>query len=409
MDSPASPDDFVKWLLSHVTSDAPRGVDALGASRRLFSLLADPQDRCPSVHLVGTAGKGTVAWMISEGLVGGGHRVVSHLSPHAYDVRERFVLDGELPDWDLVMAAASEVAAASEEAATAGEQPTFFAATAAMSAVVARLVDADFLVIEAGIGGRFDATNVLSRPDVLTVVTAIGLDHTEVLGDTVEAIAIEKVAVLAGRSDVVIAPQPSVEAERAVREVASSLGVRIHDIEAGPDVCWPLMAELTADVALGVLSRTTGRGYAPGATRPPARFERLAAARRDVILDGAHNPMKLDGLVEAVAAENVHPVAVVAAVGLGKDLRGCATRLAQLAPHLIATTFGSAESVGPRGHPTADLASALRQAGVSRVTESLSANAAVSAAVETTTPGDTIIVTGSFLHLAEARDAFITI
>ena len=393
----------MSWLLGHVTADAPRGAGALRASRRLFSLLGDPQDLVPAVHVVGTAGKGSVVSMIAEGLVGGGHTVASHLSPHVYDVRERFVLDGRLPAWDIVLEAAQPVAAASEDAA-AGEKPTFFAVTAALSMIIGHLADADFLVIEAGIGGRVDATNVLSRSDVLTVVTAIGLDHTDVLGSTVEAVAREKAAVLLGRSDVVVAPQPSVGAGRVVMEIAHELGVRVHEVGAEMSLAWPATAGLTAEVALGILSERTGRAYTPGLTRPPGRLERLEFADRRVVLDGAHNPLKLDGLAAALRARQIRPQVVVAAVGTSKDLDGCVDRLARLAPRTIATTFGSVDSAGPAARTAVDLAAALRGAGATQVIEAGTGTEAARAAVATTQPGDTIVVTGSFLHLAEVRD-----
>ncbi len=406
MSSPSTPDHFISWLLSHVTSDAPRGPAALRASRRLFALLGDPQDGVPAVHVVGTAGKGTVVAMISAGLARGGHTVVSHLSPHVYDVRERFVLDGRLAEWDLVLDAARQVAAASDEMGEEGSRPTFFAVTAALSAVVGRLRDADFLVVEAGIGGRVDATNVMSRSDVLTVITAIGLDHTDVLGATVEAIAAEKAAVLAGRTDVVVAPQPSAGADRVVRGAAHDFGVWVHEVELEAGRTWPEVAEQTAGVALSVLGRRTGRTYDPGSdARPPGRFERLKLADRRIILDGAHNPMKLAALADHLTLEQVHPAIVVAAIGASKNLEGCAAELARLAPHVIAATFRSPDLARREGHGSAELAAALRRAGALRALDCESVALAVAAAVDQTGPGDTIVVTGSFLHLSEARAA----
>ena len=114
-----------------------------------------------------------------------GDTVGLHLSPHVHDIRERFTVADALPDWSAVAAARREVEAAVDRL---DAPPTFFAVTAAMAYVLARHASTVWLVVEAGIGGRVDATNTFGRDDVVTVVTAIGLDHQDVLGDTVSTI-----------------------------------------------------------------------------------------------------------------------------------------------------------------------------------------------------------------------------
>ncbi len=402
-----TPDRFTRWLQSHLGPDAPRGSDALVASRNLLGLLSNPQDRVPSIHIVGSAGKGSVATLVTGGLVAGGATVATHVSPHVNDVRERFLVDGQLPGWDLVLEASHEVEAASAAASEMGPRPTFFAVTAAMCAVIGRLMESDFLVVEAGIGGRVDATNAFSRSDVLTVVTPIGLEHTDVLGPTVEDIAHEKCAVLTGRRDVVIAPQPSSSLDHLVAEEARGFGLMIHEV-SGPDgrTDWRAVVGQTAQAALDVLGARTGTAYsADGLALPPGRFERVTISDRELILDGAHNPMKLAALAATLAAEGINPAVVVAAVGAGKDLDGCASEMARMAPTVVATTFGMGEDAARRGHTARELGEALRRAGVSRVSERSSTTEAVVSAVDTTAPGDTIVITGSFFHLAEARDA----
>lgn len=383
--------DAVTWLNALVGPDAPRGEAALEVSQALFEALGNPQDAVPAVHIVGTAGKGSVAGSLTAGLVASGQRVASHLSPHVYDIRERFLLDGRLPEWPVVVDAINAVAVA---ATGLGRPPTFFAATAATAIQLGRTAGVDRLVIEAGIGGRVDATNVFRRADVLTIITSIGLDHTDVLGTTVEAIAAEKASVLAGRQTAVLGPQPSTDAANTIRRFALTHDIQLVEVSATGD--FRLDAAATAAAALELIG-----GDAVSTPTPlSGRFEELELLDRHIILDGAHNPMKLATLAETLAQK---PALVIAAVGVGKDLDGCAAVLARLGETIIATTFAPEPGKsGPHSRTTAELADALRQAGAARCIESPIADLAKLVQNETK-PGEVILVTGSFLHLADVR------
>ena len=238
------PDSVEQWLLRFVQPDAPRGERARLASVQLLVRLDDPQDRVRAVHVVGTAGKGTVARLVAASLRAAGGSVGLHQSPHVHDIRERFMVADELPSWEEVVAAIEEIRPHADALASTGEPPTFFALTTAIALVMARRAGTDWLVVEAGIGGRVDATNVFGRADVVTAVTAIGLDHTDVLGPTVTAIATEKTAVFAGRTTAVLGPQPSSEAVDVARATAAEHGVRLVEVAATND--WRHDAEATA-------------------------------------------------------------------------------------------------------------------------------------------------------------------
>jgi dihydrofolate synthase/folylpolyglutamate synthase len=398
---PSQPNE---WLDRFVVAEPPRGEDALDMARTLVAALGAPQHHAPAVHIVGTAGKGSVAARLTARLVGAGFRVATHQSPHVYDVRERFLLDGVLPEWSLVEAAIGEVATGVETVMDVhGRPPTFFAITAALSWVLGRRHDVDVFVTEAGIGGRHDATAVLARPDTITVITHIGLDHTEVLGSTVEVIAAEKAAVMAGRRMAVLGPQADPSATSVVREAASEAGVLLHEVDAGPT--WREQADATTDVVAGELSTVLGRALPPGAPLISlGRYEVRHFVGRRVVVDGSHNPDKLTAL-DTVLAGDVRPRCVIAALGAKKDLRRSAEVLARLGGPVIATTFGTGAAPGPRGHPAADVAAAVRAAGG----EAEPANTlmeAVERALALTEPGDTVVVTGSFLILNDVVDAF---
>ncbi|MDG2217903.1 MAG: hypothetical protein P8L46_07635 [Acidimicrobiales bacterium] len=384
-------DEATLWLHSLVRAGAPRGKAAHESSTQLFQQLGNPQDALPAVHIVGTAGKGSASAALTVGLLAAGESVAAHLSPHVYDLRERFTIDASLPDWTQVVEAVDAVAAAAARMATA---PTFFAATTATAVELGRQCGVDRLVIEAGIGGRVDATNVLGREDVLTIITAIGLDHTDVLGTTEQQIANEKAAVLAGRREAVLGPQPSDAVTKMIRNIARVEGVELVEVEASCDFQSDAVA--TASAALALL------GHPPVAA--PAtlvgRLERVEIGGRRVIFDGAHNAMKLRALA---ATLDERAALVIAAVGAGKDLEACAAGLGPLGETVAATTFGSGPAKpGPQGCSITSLAAALRATNGPRVVESPISE--LNAVVENESePGDLVVVTGSFLHLADVR------
>jgi dihydrofolate synthase/folylpolyglutamate synthase len=384
-------DEATAWLYSLIRAHAPRGKAALEHSRELFGHLDNPQDLRPAVHVVGTAGKGSAAAAITSGLLAADESVATHLSPHVYDIRERFTVDARLPEWADVLEALNAVAAAADLMAT---PPTFFAATTATALELGRRFSVDRLVVEAGVGGRVDATNVFGRGDVLTVVTAIGLDHMDVLGETVEEIAKEKAAVLIGRHRAVLGPQPSEAAANAVRLIAQAEHVELVEVEPSGD--FRLDAVATADAALALL----GHPSAPGPQALVGRFEQIELRGRRLVLDGAHNPMKLEALATALPER---AQLVIAAVGTGKDLDACAAAIAPLGKTVAAITFGPGpDEPGPRGWPIAELASALRATTACRVVETTTSEL-VGVVENESEPGDLVVVTGSFLHLAEVR------
>ncbi|MEM8707833.1 MAG: hypothetical protein AAGE98_15315 [Actinomycetota bacterium] len=392
------------WLFGFVRADAPRGEAARLAAVELFARLGDPQHRVRAVHIVGTAGKGTVARMIAASLRAGGATVGLHQSPHVHDIRERFMIADDLPDWADVQAAIDEIRPHADALAAAGRAPTFFALTTAIALVMARHAETDWLVVEAGIGGRVDATNTFARDDVVTAVTAIGLDHTDVLGETPAAIAAEKAAVFAGRRVAVLGPQPHDEAADAVRTIASAHDVRLVEIDGTND--WRSDAEATAAAVLAELDPSAP---APAFAAQPGRYEEVhvpGVTPPIWIFDGAHNPMKLAALAWPLQGEPVPRLGIIS-IGAGKDLAGCAAAIAPVLDAAIVVSFGPrAGEFGPRSHPPEEIAEALRAAGVDDVAVAADADGAVAMAAKRNEPM-TVAVTGSFLHLTAVREALL--
>ena len=405
---PADRRSLESFLFDELAATTPlRGEPALDHARRFAALLGDPQDEARQVHVVGTAGKGAAAGAITRIAVDASVPVVTHMSPHVYDLRERFLVDGELPDWDLVLDAASDVHSA---AVTLAEQtarpPSFFAATAALAWVLGRRRAAALLVTEAGIGGRWDATNVIGRADKVTVVTAIGIDHRDVLGDDLTSIAGEKAAAITPGGVVVVGPQSHQVVRDVVVAVAAEKGARIRMVDQSIRD-WRRAAFETASrvgLELGLVVES-----ALSHAALPGRLELMELGGHAVVLDGAHNPMKLDALFSTLASDpstSGRPLTGLVAVGRSKDLEACADVLAAGVGRAVVTEFGDPEdpAAHPRSWPAREVSNALVARGVEVLGEMTEPGVAAELALASLRTRDVLVVTGSFLHLAEVRD-----
>ncbi|MEM0977331.1 MAG: folylpolyglutamate synthase/dihydrofolate synthase family protein [Pseudomonadota bacterium] len=179
-------------ILKRLLDLHPKSIDlTLDRMWRLLDAVGNPQERLPQViHIAGTNGKGSVLAMMRAGLEGAGHRVNAYISPHLAQFHERIRLNGELigePDLAEVLAEC--------EAANGDEPITFFEITTVAALLAFSRTEADYTLLEVGLGGRLDATNVIAKP-ALTVITPVSMDHEQYLGTTIEAIAGEKAGIL---------------------------------------------------------------------------------------------------------------------------------------------------------------------------------------------------------------------
>src|SRR3954454_16068131 len=203
---------------SRMVPDLDRIVD-------LLDLLGSPQRNFPSIHITGTNGKTTTARMADALLREFGIRTGRYTSPHLQSVVERIAVDGAPLDAERFAAAYDDVVAYVELVdGRHSERMTFFEVLTAMAFATFADIPIDVAVVEVGLGGRWDATNVLSAPVV--VVTPVGLDHVGLLGDTVEAIAAEKAGIIYADAVVVEAPQPA-GAAGVLAERAAEVGATI--------------------------------------------------------------------------------------------------------------------------------------------------------------------------------------
>lgn len=212
----AAPSDAILERLLHLH---PKLMDlVLDRVWRILDALGNPQDALPPVvHIAGTNGKGSTQAMIRAGLEAGGKRVHAYTSPHLVRFHERIRLAGELIDETALADLLEEC-----EEANGGEQITFFEITTAAALLAFSRTPADYVLLEVGMGGRLDTTNVVSKP-ALTVITPVSMDHQQFLGETLGQIASEKAGILKPGVPCIVSPQQD-EALAAIEARATEVG-----------------------------------------------------------------------------------------------------------------------------------------------------------------------------------------
>jgi dihydrofolate synthase/folylpolyglutamate synthase len=304
--------DDVAWLEG--LSPWPSGGFGLERMRALLEALGHPEAGLPAVHVVGTNGKSTATRMVEALLLGAGVRAGAYLSPHVRSWEERIRVGGEEAGLPAALAAVRPAAEALEA--------TQFEVLTAAAFVAFRSAEVEAAVVEAGLGGRHDATNVLDATRVV-VLTNVSLDHTEVLGATREAIAAEKLAVVRPGCVVVLG-----EAEWADEARAAGAG-RVVVAEGSQGLAADAArAFLGADVDVALLDDV----------RLPGRLER----RGSEIRDGAHNHEGVRWLVERLRPGGY---TVVASILADKDVDGMLEELAALGSRFVATRSSNARAL----------------------------------------------------------------
>ncbi len=287
----------------------------------MLAAVGDPQDHFAAVHIGGTNGKGSVATMVAEALRAWGLRTGLYTSPHLVDVRERMVVDGR-PIPRRAFAAWTEALRPIAEATDA----SFFEITTAIALADFAARGVEVAVVEVGLGGRLDSTNVLDP--LVCAVTSVSRDHTDYLGHDILEIAAEKAGIAKARTPFVVGAPERAVADR-LREVARRAGARVSSVPPEELYDGPLGAEgavqrRNAAVAQHVLEALPppfrpdepAIRHGLARARPPGRFER----RGRWIFDVAHNPAAVAGLLETIEqAELPRPVHAVVGVLADKD------------------------------------------------------------------------------------------
>ena len=402
-------------------------VPGLSRITELMHRLGDPQRGMKFVHIVGTNGKGSTAAMLSSILTRAGYRTGLFISPWVIDFRERMQINNRMISEQALAETTELVRPHAQEMADA---PTEFELITAIGLCWFARENCDIVILEAGMGGEFDATNVIPAPEA-AVFTNIGLDHTEFLGPTVEAIAATKAGILKPGCEAVLYPnEPGVE--QVIREKCAAVGVpltvaapeRLIPLSHGLDgqrLQWddkvidlPLLGDhqrYNTAVVLAVVECLRRRGWKlsdadvlAGISQVswPGRFELL---RRDplVILDGGHNPQCMDALLAAVESYlSGRHLTVVTGVLADKDYASMYERTACLADAFYTVTPASDRALSAEA-----LAAWLRVHCGKPAYPCASAKEAVEQAIAAT-PGDGAILAYGSLYLAsDVRKAVV--
>jgi dihydrofolate synthase/folylpolyglutamate synthase len=349
--------------------------------RALIRALDHPDLSYPSILVAGTNGKGSVTAMLERGLRDAGYRTGRYTSPHLTHIEERIALDGE----PITAAGFDRLAERVRDAAAPlPHPPSFFEATTALALEAFREASVDVALLEVGLGGRLDATNAV-KP-VLSVITAVDLDHQQYLGDTIEEIAAEKAGIIKPKVPVVLGKNseavkrvitdmahlhraPLVYAPDGVDVRASILGGVTELSLATPAGRWPQLTlglrgrhqvenAVTAARALEVIDQTTHLHVGPAArqsalvsVRWPGRLEmrsyKWGRRRVDVLIDGAHNVAGARALNAYLGEVYPSRVPIIFAAMADKDIAGIAEALAPSARFFVCTAVNSPRAATP--------------------------------------------------------------
>jgi dihydrofolate synthase/folylpolyglutamate synthase len=399
---------------------------------KLLQPLGNPHLGTRTVHIAGTKGKGSTAAMIAQTLISAGYRTGLFTSPHLHTLRERIRINGEMISEVDFAAQVTELKPTVEsinKQAAFGELTTFEILTAVVFNYFKKN-RVDFQVLEVGLGGRLDATNVV-KPDVC-VITSLSLDHTEILGNSIAKIATEKAGIIKEGCIVVSAPQVD-DAAQIIKQACHQQRAKL--IQVGRDVTWhktggdlygqtlsastksghydltiPLLGDYqleNAATALAVIEALISPGTDISLQNIEKGFSQVSWPGRlqilelepTIIVDGAHNAYSMNKLVTAIKEYFGYKICfVIFGTSCDKDISGMVQELQPLSNHIIVTS-----SSHPRAAPIQSITEWFNSLGIQTMVAENVAEA-LSKALTLTKKTDLILITGSLFVVAEAID-----
>lgn len=420
----------IDYLFSRLPMFSRQGAAAykkdLHNIRALCAALGNPQDSFRSIHVAGTNGKGSVSHMLAATLQESGYKTGLYTSPHLYDFRERIRIDGKEISEDYVVRFTEKTQHLIESI-----EPSFFEVSVAMAFCYFAEEDVDVAVIEAGLGGRLDSTNIIT-PE-LSVITNIGWDHTNLLGDTLEAIAAEKAGIIKQAVPVVIGSshektmpvfkQHAADANSWLHRAPDHYGVLSMRAERGSavmavqhkqsgsvetytldlpgmyqqqNICTVLTAiDVLRDSGFGLpgLAVKNALAHTKKMTGLKGRWEQLRSEPA-LILEVAHNEDGIRAMTEQLRSEPYQNLHIVFGMVKDKDPRQLLSSLPKKA------TYYFTQAAIPRALPVKDLLSAAIEEGLEGHSYT-GVNEAAEAALAAAGKDDLVIVCGSIFLVAE--------
>ena len=232
----------IEYLYSRLKFGSIPGLERIEA---LCNLVGNPQDKLGFVHVGGTNGKGSNCAMIAGMLQNAGYKTGLFTSPYVIDFRERIQIDGEMIDPDELGSIVEELIPLVAELAKQEITPTEFEVLTVVALVYYQRHNCDFVVLEVGLGGLCDSTNIIKNPEVC-VITSVSYDHTHILGETIEEIAFQKSGIIKENTSVVVYPQPFEEAQQIIIKTAKEKNCRIYAVDE--DLINPVESDMSGSV-----------------------------------------------------------------------------------------------------------------------------------------------------------------
>ncbi len=377
-------------VVNHIETTMKFGCrPGLERTAKLLDFLGNPHKRLKLIHVAGTNGKGSTTAMIASVLSSAGYKTGMYTSPHLYRNTERMTIDGkEITEEDFVKYASEVLDMVKLMGEKGLEEPTQFEMYTAMALLYFEQKKVDFAVIEVGLGGRFDATNVIEP--VLSVITSISCDHMDILGDTIDKIAYEKAGIIKEGIPVVLYPQLYKEAAKVIEKISSEKNAELINADAASVVLkeynekgqivdfnyldydirnmkLPLIGDhqlKNTAVTLAAIAELEKLGYTVGTeavrrgiedVRWPCRLS-IVSTEPLILIDGAHNEDGINSLREALS-KYFSSRRIIFVIGMlqDKDYGYAAEKLMPMAYKVIAT-----EPVSERSLPAVAMADAVK-------------------------------------------------
>ncbi len=375
-------DEVVKLLFSKRPAENP---DSTGAIKSITPLLGHPEKAFPAIHVTGTNGKGSVSHKIARALQSSGLKVGLYTSPHLLSFCERIQVNGILIPEEtarLGLLRLFEI----------GKDLFFFEIATLLAFEYFREQKVDVAIIEVGIGGLHDATNIVHP--ILSIIASVACDHEDLLGNTLEKIAYEKAGIIKPGIPVVIGPKADFA---VIRDKAAACQSPLYKVESQAGF-YDVENTAIARQALKLLPYPLSeKDIETGLkSRPSCRFEQIG----NVIFDVAHNPAGISRLLEAMEFHHPGcPFSVLIGMSKDKDVRKCLSQLAERADHLYLVPSPAFKAIAVE-----EMCEILRQEGFDRFTAGLSIQESIGLASE-----ELLVVCGSFYIMKEAREEVVRI
>jgi dihydrofolate synthase/folylpolyglutamate synthase len=388
----------------------------LDTMRQFMSYLGNPQNSLRVIHVAGTSGKTSTCYYAAALLRAAGYKVGLTVSPHVDEVNERVQIDLQpLPEAEFCAALGEFM----DLVAGSNLPLSYFEVMVAFAYWYFAKESVDYAVVEVGLGGRIDGTNIIDRQDKICVITNIGLDHTRVLGASLTQIAAEKAGIITTGNDVFVCDQ----AEDIIEVCAGrcvAVGATMHVVTAERSAALaelPLFQQRNFQLAAAAVREVMKREHKmlnklsvkeAATAYIPARMEIVELGSKTIILDGAHNGQKLHALTESIAERYPdQPVAAMVAFVRGDDQR-IQGALDELLPHLsycIVTEFAGEQDVPKTSVAAEDVAVLLEERGFTDYAVAPNPETALEQLLQR--PERILLVAGSFYLLNHVRPGLL--